>query len=163
MKTEQFFYGIKAPERRKILADGLSKYPLMTKQELLPFDQFESLVFKFWQGKSREEMYIGLELMEKFRSWYTADTHEPKLVSLFQKLVKSATWWDLLDTVPSSLSRFLLLSPNRKLHEEMIKSWSNGKKNVRCSPCPRLFLLGSTSQSIGTSAPQERNQHRIVG
>lgn len=111
MKTDQPFYGVQAGVRKKLLKAATKDFKNIRRQE------YEQIVLELWEGKYREEMYQALEVAchyKKFRdeaSW-----------PLYEKLTRSATWWDTLDWIAGHLVGLLVLE-HRHL-ETNLTNWS---------------------------------------
>ncbi|MBX7256614.1 MAG: DNA alkylation repair protein [Candidatus Hydrogenedentes bacterium] len=110
MKTSQFFYGIKTPVRRGLLRDALKKHPIEGQEA------YEAAVRDLWYGKSREEMYLAVDLAEACRA-YRTDASFP----LYEEMLHSASNWDTVDGIAASLLGGLVRS--NRAHERTVEHW----------------------------------------
>lgn len=92
MKTDQPFYGVQSKLRRQIFRDAIKKYPVTSRET------WETLILELWNGTQREEMYLALEVAERYEK-YCDET----AWNLFEKLLRSATNWDTVDWLSSNL------------------------------------------------------------
>lgn len=92
MKTDQPFYGVQSKLRRQIFRDAIKKYPVASRET------WETLILELWNGTHREEMYLALEVAERYEK-YCDET----AWNLFEKLLRSATNWDTVDWLASNL------------------------------------------------------------
>lgn len=109
MKTDQPFYGVPAGPRRIIFRNGLNLFGITSRRE------WESAILDLWNGKSREEMYLALDLAERFRKYRT-----PTAWPLFKKLVYTAPNWDTLDWIAAKLVGELVMN-YRQFEQDLVK------------------------------------------
>jgi len=114
MKTAQPFYGVTSPVRKQILRVARKKFPITN------FEEYKSVVWELWSGKYREEMYCALDLAGVYKKFRT-DVAMP----LYERMLKGATNWDLVDEIAGHLICKLVLN-NRK-HEAKLKKWARSK------------------------------------
>ncbi|MBF0239592.1 MAG: DNA alkylation repair protein [SAR324 cluster bacterium] len=110
MKTNQKCYGVKAPERRQIFRKARLRFPVKT------FDEYRELILALWQGESREEMYMALDVAEYYKKFQTNDA-----MDLYEKLLETATNWDLVDPIAGSLVSRLVMK--NRAHEARLQQW----------------------------------------
>ncbi|ARI79203.1 hypothetical protein HM131_12785 [Halobacillus mangrovi] len=92
MKNQFRFYGIKTPERKKLLAQILKEYRLLTQAErvrtaLLLFEEAE-----------RECQYAALALLEKGKKHASQSE-----IDIYKELLLTKSWWDTVDMIASNL------------------------------------------------------------
>ncbi|MYL39371.1 DNA alkylation repair protein [Halobacillus litoralis] len=92
MKNHFPFYGIKAPERKKILAPFLKEWKTLSEKE-----RFE-VAFHLFQMPERECHYAALALLDKGRSAVSLQS-----VEFYEKLLQTKPWWDTVDMIASHL------------------------------------------------------------
>ncbi|RDY71312.1 hypothetical protein DXT76_08325 [Halobacillus trueperi] len=92
MKNHYPFFGIKAPERKQILAPLLKKYKDITEQERL-----EAAVLLF-EKPERECHYAALAFLEK--GIKKAPEHS---IDTYKQLLMTKPWWDTVDMIASTL------------------------------------------------------------
>ncbi len=98
MKTDQPFYGVKAPQRAAIFKEAKKKFPVKSREE------YETAVLELWRGETREEQYMGLDVATHFKKFRTAESWQ-----LYEKLAAEAENWDTLDWIASHLIGLLVL------------------------------------------------------
>ncbi len=114
MKTDQPFYGVQSKLRRQIFRGAIKKYPV-TSREI-----WETLILELWDGKHREEMYLALEVAERYKKY-----NDESAWNLFEKLLRSATNWDTVDWLSSNLIGQLVY--NYRHFERQLVEWSDDK------------------------------------
>ncbi|MGR9050362.1 DNA alkylation repair protein [Halobacillus faecis] len=92
MKNHFPFFGIKAPDRKRILAPLLKEYKDMTADERL-----EAAVLLF-QKSERECHYAALAFLEK--GIKKAPEHS---IDTYKQLLMTKPWWDTVDMIASTL------------------------------------------------------------
>lgn len=110
MKTEQPFYGVKTPLRRRLLREALTEHPVTSARE------YEEVVRALWVGTHREEQYLALDAAERLRKYRTPDRWP-----LYEELLRSATWWDTVDAIAARLLGDLLLEDRPRT--ATVRSW----------------------------------------
>jgi 3-methyladenine DNA glycosylase AlkD len=110
MKTQQLFYGVKTPERRRIFREAKRRFPITSRRE------YTQIVRELWQGTYREENYQALEVAEHFTSFRTVASWP-----LYEHLVKTAPHWDTLDWIASRIAGPLI--PEHRELEAKIEKW----------------------------------------
>ncbi len=112
MKTDQPFYGVRAPLRKKIFREAKMSSPLTCRVD------YETAILDLWSGSHREEMFMALEVAERFKIFHTEESWP-----LFEQLVATAPHWDTLDWLASNIIGPLVLR-NRALETHLI-AWSD--------------------------------------
>jgi len=103
-KTEQPFYGVSAPIRKALFREAKKQFPIKD------FGVYCDVVTQLWEGRTREEMYMGLEVACGYKTFHT-DHAFPFYEGLFPR----ASNWDTLDWIASSLiSPLVLKNPARE-------------------------------------------------
>ncbi len=95
---DQFCYlGLKRPVR-----DGVQK-ELFKKHVITSREEFAQIVDHLWQKKYREFHYSALDLIIKQRKLWS-----PSIITLFERLVRTHSWWDTVDLIAAKLVGSLL-------------------------------------------------------
>ncbi|MGO2963547.1 MAG: DNA alkylation repair protein [Carnobacterium maltaromaticum] len=100
MKNRFIFKGIKAPERR------LLEKELLKESQKWPMERVLKEIESYYQEEAREYQYIAADLLLKN---YKRMSY-PELKSLFP-LINQKAWWDTVDVLRSSFSKWCLLNP----------------------------------------------------
>lgn len=100
MKNRFIFKGIKAPERR------LLEKELLKESQKWPIERVLKEIESYYQEEAREYQYIAADLLLKN---YKRMSY-PELKSLFP-LINQKAWWDTVDVLRSSFSKWCLLNP----------------------------------------------------
>ncbi len=108
MKTTQKFYGVQAGPRRQIIRAALKKYPIHSR------DRWNRLILKLWRSESREEMYIALDVVQKYPCF-----HDDDAWPLFELLTRTASNWDTLDLIASHFVGGLV-AKNRAFEKQLV-------------------------------------------
>lgn len=109
-KTDQPFYGISAPVRKAIFKQAKKQH------KQLNADDYRHVITQLWEGRSREEMYLALEVACGYKNHHN-DSH----FTFYESLYPRAANWDTLDWIASSLiSPLVLANPSRESH---LKQW----------------------------------------
>ena len=99
MRNQFAFFGIKAPERRRLQKDFTSahKDKLACRPFLLQF------VVSLWQVEERECQLYGVDLASQFRKEILGDTRAEyeEAVTCAEILLTSKSWWDTVDLLAS--------------------------------------------------------------
>ena len=91
MKSALPYHGVSIPELRRITRSVFAEHPPASRAEWL------AAVLELWRGaRYREERYAAIELTgdRRFR-----EEQRPALLPLYEELVVSGAWWDLVDPV----------------------------------------------------------------
>jgi 3-methyladenine DNA glycosylase AlkD len=91
MKSAMPYYGVRMPALRTLLRDVFEEFPLPD------VVAWRGTVLTLWdQARYREERYAALELLgaRRYRQFQTLEA-----VPLYEYLIVSGAWWDLVDDV----------------------------------------------------------------
>jgi 3-methyladenine DNA glycosylase AlkD len=89
MKSELPFYGVQKPERVKLARAVFV--------ELESFDAWRDVVLTLWhEARFREERYMALAVLRdrRYRAFRTM-----RALGLYEELIVTGAWWDLVDEV----------------------------------------------------------------
>lgn len=92
MKTEQPFYGVKAPERKAVFKKAREH------TDVADFVQYRRLVLWLWSGVYREELYLAMDVAEYYKAFRTPDAF-----SIYEEMLETADNWDTVDKLASNL------------------------------------------------------------
>lgn len=101
MKSSLPFLGVQAPVRRRLVRERLAERPPADG------DAWRSALLALWREAAfREERYAALDLAadRRARAWRDASC-----LPLWDELVRTGAWWDLVDPVATGLLGELLL------------------------------------------------------
>lgn len=91
MKDRFEFYGIKSPQRQKIIKEFIAENGLPESGSV------ENIVFECFEMPEREVHYFAIEFCGKLsQSW------KPKTIKLFEKMALKKSWWDSVDSINTS-------------------------------------------------------------
>jgi 3-methyladenine DNA glycosylase AlkD len=96
MKSEMPYRGLTAPELRALLRPILAEPALRIEER----QRWEAAVRDLWDSAThREERYAAIALTghRSYRGW-----QDPDSVPLYQHLITTGAWWDLVDEVASN-------------------------------------------------------------
>lgn len=108
MKTDQPFYGVAAPERKKLFKVAKKQFAINSLQE------YQDIVLALWQSSHRESQYQALEVAEAYKKFRTVDS-----MGLYEQLLLTAENWDTVDWIAITLVG-LLVMPHKELEETLI-------------------------------------------
>lgn len=137
MKSTLPYYGVRLPEVRQIVRNVLRGHPLSTEHELT------SVVQELWDGSThREEWYAALAILmtpahRKFRS--------PRLLPLYEHLIVTGAWWDVVDDIASHAVREQLLMHHDQVGPH-VRRWATDKDLW----CRRTALVCQVGVKEGT-------------
>lgn len=115
MKSALPYHGVKLPLARSIAKE------LFEGVELLDFEAFAALVRALWHGaKYREERYAVLTLLDLKA---TRRFHVLEALPLYEELIRTGAWWDLVDELASHHLGALLEQEPAAL-EKVFRRWS---------------------------------------
>jgi 3-methyladenine DNA glycosylase AlkD len=118
MKSQMPFHGVPMPVLRRVAKQQLGALDLRTLGEV------EAVVRGLWDGaRFREERYAALVLLRLPRHRALL-THEA--LPLFERLMSTGAWWDLVDEVATHLLHPLLVSAPRE-SRATLRRWSRGQ------------------------------------
>ncbi len=109
MKNKFPFHGIKKPQRALIQRELFKKHPLQTEQELI--QALEVL----WDKPEREYQYVACDLAYNYKKLWT-----PQILTVFESLIRTKSWWDTVDILASKMIGTLLLQ-----YPELLPSMDN--------------------------------------
>jgi 3-methyladenine DNA glycosylase AlkD len=117
MKSAMPYRGITAPELKRVLR------PVLGDARLLPRTRgaWESAVRTLWdEARFREERYAAIALARHrvARGWQDVDA-----LALYEHLVVSGAWWDLVDPVAGELVG-RVLSSHREDATPVVRAWA---------------------------------------
>jgi 3-methyladenine DNA glycosylase AlkD len=91
MKSEMPYLGVQSTPLREAMAEVLPRFPLAS------FEEWRATVLALWHtAQFREERYCALELVGNRR--YSA-YQTPEAIPLYEELIVSGAWWDLVDGI----------------------------------------------------------------
>ncbi len=103
------FLGIKKPPRSLIQKEVFKAHPVTSERELI------RLLNKLWELPEREYQMAALDLAYAHRKLWT-----PEIFPCFEKLIRTKSWWDSVDTLASNLVGPLLQKyPSLKSNMDM--------------------------------------------
>jgi 3-methyladenine DNA glycosylase AlkD len=117
MKSEMPYYGIASPELKTLLR------PLLTEFRPTTREMWDETVRDLWDGAThREERYAAIAFAQHpaAKKW-----RDPDALGLYEHLISTGAWWDLVDVVASDLVGPVLLSHTRKT-TPTIRGWAVG-------------------------------------
>lgn len=91
MKSALPFYGIKTPERRRLLRAVCRRHPIGTAAELA-----QTMRATWRAATHREERYCAIELA---RTGGNAQLMDLRLLPLFERFIVEGAWWDYCDDI----------------------------------------------------------------
>lgn len=112
MKGQFVYFGIQAPNRKKIFSEYKPDLISYIKQGHL-----EPILLQLWEYDEREMQYCALELMILSRKYWT-----PGTIDLIERLILSKSWWDTVDHLGGKISGLYFNQfPNER--KTRIPSW----------------------------------------
>lgn len=107
MKSALPYRGLTAAELHALLA------PTLREERIIDRAEWETTVRELWDGAShREEWYAALALL---RHRHYRDWHDTTSLQLYEHLVRTGAWWDVVDEIASHLVGTAL-----RLHREEV-------------------------------------------
>jgi 3-methyladenine DNA glycosylase AlkD len=92
MKSEMPFHGVQAPAQRRVFTAVFAGHPIGS------FDAWRATVLLLWrEATHREERYAAIALASDRR--YRAHRTSLEALPLYQELIVTGAWWDLVDPV----------------------------------------------------------------
>jgi 3-methyladenine DNA glycosylase AlkD len=95
MKSELPFYGVQKPARTVLARAVFAAHPLES------FDAWQRTIQALWRdARHREERYMALALLQdrRYAAYRTMDA-----LPLYEELIVTGAWWDLVDEVATRL------------------------------------------------------------
>jgi len=118
MKSALPFFGIKTPERRRMLREVCRRHPIRSIAELAQAMQ------ALWRGAThREERYCAIELA---RTGGNAKWMDLKLLPIFERFIVEGAWWDFCDDISGGAIAELLRRYPKDM-KPVLGRWSNGR------------------------------------
>jgi 3-methyladenine DNA glycosylase AlkD len=111
MKTQQPFYGVAAPERKKLFRLAKKQFSIQSQQE------YEDTILKLWHSSYRESQYQALEVAEAYKKFRTLQS-----LPLYERLLLSAENWDTVDWIAITLVGILIVE-HLKVGDKSLESW----------------------------------------
>ena len=120
------FYGLQAPERRKICKLYLQDNPVPTMQEV------EKIVKEAWQLAEREWQYFAIELLAHYKKQW-----KPPVIILMEYCITHKSWWDTVDAIADGWAgEYFKLFP---LQTVTVTGRWNLSENMWLQRCSLLF------------------------
>lgn len=116
MKSTMPFYGVPVPEVRKLTQD------LCARGEPLDFEEWVDTVLTLYRdAKYREERYaaLGITGFRRYRQFHTLAA-----LPLYEELIVTGAWWDLVDEASSRVGWILERFP--KEMRPRLLAWAHG-------------------------------------
>ncbi len=114
MKHVAPFYGIKKPEREKLMHAEFGSTKL-TKAEVLYIMDIT------WHKPQREWQYMGLEILIKNKK-----TLNENDIFAVESLILSKSWWDTVDLLAANVAGFII-QKNPQLKSTLIPQWTESE------------------------------------
>ncbi len=92
MKTDMPFYGVKTPERRRILREVMRRFRVTSHRD------YERAVTALWRRPHREEKYLAIDVAGSYPVHIVLAS-----VPVYRTMVTEGAWWDLVDGVAADL------------------------------------------------------------
>lgn len=115
MKSAMPFYGIGAPETRRVTRAALKAHPIGRPED------YRREVRELWDGADhREERYAALTVLRApaHRRWAT----DPAMAPFLRELLVDGAWWDLVDETSSAVGELLRAHPD--VITPVLREWS---------------------------------------
>ncbi|MBC6138077.1 DNA alkylation repair protein [Listeria innocua] len=126
MKNQFPFLGIRATERKKLVADFL-------KENGMP-DDLLRLVVELFAEEEREFQYAAIDLLSRYGKKQASEA-----IEIYEQLVTTKSWWDTVDGLAGTV-----VSNHFKLYPDLIptynEAWINGD-NIWLARTAILFQL----------------------
>ncbi|EAH4447175.1 TPA: DNA alkylation repair protein [Listeria innocua] len=126
MKNQFPFLGIRATERKKLVADFL-------RENGMPDDLLE-LVVELFAEEERELQYAAIDLLSRYGKKQASEA-----IEIYEQLVTTKSWWDTVDALAGTV-----VSNHFKLYPDLIpiynEAWINGD-NIWLARTAILFQL----------------------
>ncbi|MHB1010355.1 MAG: DNA alkylation repair protein, partial [Propionibacteriaceae bacterium] len=117
MKSALPYYGVTSPELKALLR------PLLTSFRPTTREKWDETVRSLWDGAThREGRYAAVAFAQHpgATKW-----RDPDALALYEPLISTGAWWDLVDVVASDLVGPVLLKYRRKT-TPLIRDWATG-------------------------------------
>lgn len=115
MKSALPFYGVSAPQRAILFRELFA-------EPALPLDGWRETALALWRGaEKREELYAALALLRCRR--YSAFAARLDLLPVYEEIVRTGAWWDVVDECATNLVGGLLRAHPEAL-TPVLREWS---------------------------------------
>jgi 3-methyladenine DNA glycosylase AlkD len=117
MKSAMPYYGVQSTPLRELCRSVFPQFELS-------FEEWRTTVLTLWdEAHYREERYAALELLgdRRYKQYRILDA-----LPLYQHLIVSGAWWDLVDGLATHLVRDLLAAHPDEMRA-VLKRWSSGE------------------------------------
>jgi 3-methyladenine DNA glycosylase AlkD len=118
MKSAMPYYGIRTQPMRRACKEVFARHPLHS------FEEWRDAVLAMYRGaRRREERYAAIELtgLKAYSDYQTM-----KALPLYEELIVTGAWWDLVDGVASHRLGELLRRHPGQMKKRMLR-WAGGK------------------------------------
>lgn len=116
MKSRMPFRGVLAPQQARLFRQVFAAHPLATA------DEWRDTVLTLWRDAAyREERYAAIALTGDRR--YRAYSQTPAALPLYEELIVTGAWWDLVDPLAVHRVGDLLRAHPAPLRDAML-AWS---------------------------------------
>jgi 3-methyladenine DNA glycosylase AlkD len=115
MKSDLPYYGVSAPLQNRLFRSLFASHPLAS------FEQWYGTILTLWrEARHREERYAAVALSgdRRYRAYQTMDA-----LPLYEELIVTGAWWDLVDGLASHQVGGLLRSYPELMRGTML-GWS---------------------------------------
>lgn len=137
MRHQFDFYGIKSPERKRILKDFLER------QGLPEAEQIEMIVKELWDLPQREAQYAGMELLKM-----QVKKANEKHFELLEYCLTHKSWWDTVDYLAGHVAGSLFKTFPEKINPQVSQWMDSGNSWLQ-----RTCLLFQLAYKKQTDAP----------
>jgi 3-methyladenine DNA glycosylase AlkD len=115
MKSEMPYRGVPAPVLRSAIRPLLSTHPLPDEET------WHDTILELWDGATfREERYAALEIA---RHRLYREHQQVHTLELYEHLIRTGAWWDLVDETAGHLVRDVLLAHPEDV-APMMRAWA---------------------------------------
>lgn len=104
MKGHFRYFGVKAPERRKVFSQANKAYKKMSKQELWPN------AHALYAQEERECHYLAIDLLIRYGKLLSMED-----MPLIEDMILQHSWWDSVDALASNVVGLVLLRDKPEL------------------------------------------------
>ena len=102
MKSKMPFYGLQAPQLKKIYPPLFKKYAPTSNHKYRT-----TLLYIFKNAKHREEWYAGLAFANKYEEYIVEEN-----LDLYVEIIRLTQWWDTIDNIAPKLIGTALADSN---------------------------------------------------
>jgi 3-methyladenine DNA glycosylase AlkD len=118
LKSELPCYGVTVPLQRELIAAVATRFPLES------FEDWRDTVLELWRSaERREELCCAVHLtgLRAYRAF-----RKPEALPLYEELIVTGAWWDLVDDVATHRLGPLLLEYPEPMRKTML-AWSRDR------------------------------------